>query len=313
MQSVNFHVGAGVTGLSGLAAWSVDNATGAGPRLIGVNIDIFDSANQLVVSDAFVSSQGGFASSMFSSTAWTEGDYRLVARGTAVRDAMFDLALTFDGIAQGVPSVSSGGLPVQGPNTAEQAAYFGQLQDTRTITSSFMAGDSLLVDSLVTDETGLLTQTTGFTVGPGVTGIHAGIAWMVSASAGFGPRLLGFNVDVFDEEDSLVMSDLFQGLTGGLARSTLSGALGPGSYTLRATGAGVRAASIDMALSFTGTVELPPGQVPESGSVSLAMAALVGLSAVTRRRRARNSASLPMGWPQTLGLSSDQIGSTRSS
>jgi hypothetical protein len=109
MQSVNFHVGAGVTGLSGLAAWSVDNATGAGPRVVGVNIDIFDSANQLVVSDAFVSSQGGFASSMFSSTAWTEGDYRLVARGTAVRDAMFDLALTFDGIAQGAPSVSSGG------------------------------------------------------------------------------------------------------------------------------------------------------------------------------------------------------------
>ena len=175
-QSLTFNVGAGVSSLSGLAAWAVSPAAGLGPRLIGLDVNIFDSADQLVASDSFSGVTSGFASSSFSSIALAEGAYRLVATGTGIRDSMFDLALSFEGTTPAVPSVSGGALPVQGPSTAEKTAFFQQLQDTRTITTEFTAGDTLLVDSLVVDGTGALTQTTVFKVGQGVDGIIADIS-----------------------------------------------------------------------------------------------------------------------------------------
>lgn len=48
---VFFNVGAGVTSLSGAAAWEIGTATGFDPCLVGVNIDIFDAANVLDASD----------------------------------------------------------------------------------------------------------------------------------------------------------------------------------------------------------------------------------------------------------------------
>ncbi len=283
-QSVTFNVGAGVTGLSGVAAWAINTAAGTRPRLIGVNFDIFDSAHQLVVSDIFTGVQGGFASSTFAAGALTAGTYTLVATGTAVRDTLFDLSLSFEGIASGAPSARTGSLPVQGPSTSEKTAFFQQLQDTRTITSLFTAGDSLLIDSLVTADTGALSQTTVFTVGQGVTGVEADIVWMVTPSSGAGPRLVGVNIDVFDDNDVLVLSDTFSGLASELAHSTIAGALGPGSYKLRITGTGVRTSSIDVSLGFTGTAQPPTGQVPEPVSAVLVLAALGGLAATQRRR-----------------------------
>ena len=96
LQSITFTVGAGVNALTGFAAWQISTATGTGPRLIGVNIDLFDATDTLVVSDAFAGTLGGFAASTFDS-AIGPGTYKLVATGTGVRDSSLDLSLEFTG------------------------------------------------------------------------------------------------------------------------------------------------------------------------------------------------------------------------
>lgn len=60
---VFFNVGAGVTSLSGAAAWEIGTATGFDPRLVGVDIDIVDAANVLVASDTIQGTSSGFATS----------------------------------------------------------------------------------------------------------------------------------------------------------------------------------------------------------------------------------------------------------
>lgn len=97
LQSITFTVGAGVTSLVGEAAWEISTATGTGPRLIGVNIDIFNAASALVTSDSFAGILGGFAVSTFAS-AIGPGTYKMVATGTAVRDASLDVTLSFIGV-----------------------------------------------------------------------------------------------------------------------------------------------------------------------------------------------------------------------
>jgi hypothetical protein len=94
LQSITFTVGSGVDSLSGEAAWEVNTAAGTGPRLIGVNLDIFDAGNALVASDSFTGTLGGFAVSTFAS-AIGPGTYRLVATGTGVRDSSLDVTLSF--------------------------------------------------------------------------------------------------------------------------------------------------------------------------------------------------------------------------
>lgn len=96
LQSVTFTIGAGVNALTGFAAWQVSTATGTGPRLTGVNIDLFDATNTLVTSDVFAGVLGGFAGSTFDS-AIGPGTYKLVATGTGVRDSSLDLSLEFTG------------------------------------------------------------------------------------------------------------------------------------------------------------------------------------------------------------------------
>jgi hypothetical protein len=96
-QTINFTLGAGVTSLTGQATWEISTATGTGPRLIGVNIDIFDVAtNTLVTTDAFAGTLAGFAMSTFASNIGP-GSYRLVATGTGVRDSSLDVTLSFVG------------------------------------------------------------------------------------------------------------------------------------------------------------------------------------------------------------------------
>jgi hypothetical protein len=96
-QTITFTVGAGVASLGGQASWEIDTAAGTGPRIIGVNIDVFDAFNALVVSDSSVITGNGFATSSFVTTALGPGTYRLVATGTAVRDASVDVTLRFSG------------------------------------------------------------------------------------------------------------------------------------------------------------------------------------------------------------------------
>jgi hypothetical protein len=94
VQSITFTVGPDVGSLVGEAAWEVSSSTGTGPRLVGVNIDIFDASNTLVTSDSFQGVLGGFAVSTFAS-AIGPGTYRIVATGTAEREASLDATLSF--------------------------------------------------------------------------------------------------------------------------------------------------------------------------------------------------------------------------
>jgi len=110
LQTITFTVGAGVGSLTGQATWEITTATGTGPRLIGVNIDIFDASNTSVTSDTFVGTLGGFAVSTFAS-AIGPGTYRLVATGTGVRDSSLDVTLSF---ASAVPEPGTYGLMLAG-------------------------------------------------------------------------------------------------------------------------------------------------------------------------------------------------------
>lgn len=101
-QAVTFTLGPSISAFVGSAAWEISTATGTGPRLIGVNIDIFNSANSLVASDSFAGTLAGFALSTFNGLIGP-GTYKLVATGTAVRDASLDVSLSFTGTSVPVP------------------------------------------------------------------------------------------------------------------------------------------------------------------------------------------------------------------
>ncbi|MEO7387665.1 MAG: hypothetical protein ABIX37_12065, partial [Gammaproteobacteria bacterium] len=61
LQAITFTVGANVDSLIGEAAWEVNTVDGTGPRLSGVNIDIVDASDAVVISDTFLGTLGGFA------------------------------------------------------------------------------------------------------------------------------------------------------------------------------------------------------------------------------------------------------------
>jgi hypothetical protein len=92
-QTTTFTVAAGVAELAGYAAWEVTTAAGNAPRLLGVNIDIFNASNNLVYSDSFAGVLAGFAHSTLSGPLGA-GTYHLVATGTGVRDSSLDISLT---------------------------------------------------------------------------------------------------------------------------------------------------------------------------------------------------------------------------
>jgi PEP-CTERM motif len=104
LQTITFTLGADVGMLSGQASWEINTATGIGPRLIGVNVDVFDAANALVISDSSVLTGNGFATSSFATTALGAGTYHMVATGTGVRDSSLDVTLKF---ASAVPEPGS--------------------------------------------------------------------------------------------------------------------------------------------------------------------------------------------------------------
>ena len=112
-QAVTFTLGPSISAFVGSAAWEISTATGTGPRLIGVNIDIFNSANTLVASDSFAGTLAGFALSTFDGLIGP-GTYKLVATGTAVRDASLDVSLSFTGTPTPVPEPETYALLLAG-------------------------------------------------------------------------------------------------------------------------------------------------------------------------------------------------------
>lgn len=248
-HSVTFSVAAGVTSVSGLNTWAISTAIGPGPRLIAVNFDIFNASNALVVSDSGVTTLSGSADSTFVSAPLAPGIYTLRATGVGVRESMYDIALEFSGTPPPTPPGGTGGLPLQGAVTASKTAFFTTLQDTRTIGTTLLSGETLLVDTLVTTQTGPLAHTVNFTPTAGSDRFSGDLVWTVSEAIGVLPRLTGVNVDVFDANGTLLASDVFTGLLPGFAHSTLNGTLGVGVHRIVATGTGVRDASMGISLS----------------------------------------------------------------
>jgi hypothetical protein len=272
LQTINFNVGAGVTAFTGSAAWEVTPAADTGPRLTGVNIDIFDAFNSLVASDTFAGLSGGFAISTFAG-GLTPGAYRLVATGTGVRASSLDVSLSFTGAVSPLVPGPPAALVTQGVRT-------DVLQSASVRATALLAGDTLFLDTLVVNgETGALDQRVKFTIGAGVGGFTGNAAWEISTAAGTGPRLTGVNIDILDSNNLLVASDSFAGTLGGFATSTLLGNLAAGDYTLVATGTAVRDASLNVSLSFV------PSPVPEPQTWALLAGGLVLLACAVRSRR----------------------------
>jgi hypothetical protein len=164
-------------------------------------------------------------------------------------------------------------LAAASAQAATQTVTYNTLVGAQTLVTPFAVGDVLIADTLVTNATGALSQTTTFTVAPGVGSFSGEAAWEVSTAVGTLPRLTGVNVDIFDSLNVLVASDTFVGALGGFAHSSLAGPIAPGTYTMVATGTGVRDSVLDISLTFA--------PIPEPTTMLAASSAALLL---TRRR-----------------------------
>ena len=159
-----------------------------------------------------------------------------------------------------------------------QAVFYNHLVSTAVVAAPLLAQDTLFIDTFTT-ERGSLLQTTTFTVGSGVQSFTGNAAWLVTGANDFGPRLTGVNIDLFDASHNLVQSDTFAGVLGGFAHSTFSGLLGAGTYTMVATGVGVRDSVLDISI----TTAVPE---PETYAMLLAGLGLIGYSVRRRKTQA---------------------------
>lgn len=169
-------------------------------------------------------------------------------------------------------------LAAQGASAALYTASYDHLIESATIGTTINVGDALAADTFVTTEVGALLQTTTFTLGAGVNTFSGFAAWEISNPGGSQPRLIGVNLDIFDSGNNLVATDAFVGVLGGFAHSTFGGNIGPGTYTLVATGTGVRASSMDISLEFAHAV-------PEAGTYGMMIGGLGMLAFLIARRR----------------------------
>jgi hypothetical protein len=171
-----------------------------------------------------------------------------------------------------------------------QSLTINSLSLTDTLSTSFSGGDTLLLDTLITNgSTGPLSQSVTFTVGPGVIEAIGEAAWLVSTST-LGPRLVGVNIDVINTATNAVaFTDDNVTVTNRVATSTLDsftpqdpvGPLAPGTYKLVATGGAVRDVSFDISLSFV----RDPSFVPEPETVIMLITGLGAVAFAVRRRR----------------------------
>lgn len=175
-------------------------------------------------------------------------------------------------LASAATLVAATAVPAQ---AVTRVVEFNLLTESGTINTPFMAGDSLFMDTLVTMETGLLTQSITFSVAAGVTGYVGQAAWIISTAAGPGPRLVGVNIDLLDSTNAVIGTDSGTMAINGVASSVLGGPLTAGTYTLRATGTAVRDASLDVNVSF----------VPEPSTYGLMLAGIGVVGLLARRRK----------------------------
>ena len=161
-------------------------------------------------------------------------------------------------------------------HAATQTVELNALNASVTLATPFNNNDSLVLDTLVATP-GALNQTINFSLASSVSGLLGQAVWEIGTATGTGPRLIGVNIDIFNNTtNALVVSDSFQGTLGGFAISTfLNTPIGPGTYRLVATGTGVRESSLNVTVSF----------VPEPGTYLLMLAGLAGVGFVARRRR----------------------------
>ena len=157
---------------------------------------------------------------------------------------------------------------------ATQAVAFNSLNATATLPTPFAVGDNLVLNTLVTQATGALSQTITFSVASGVTSLLGDAVWQIGTAIGTGPRLTGVNIDIFNSANTLVVSDTFLGSLGGFAVSSFASVITPGTYRLVATGNGIRDSVLDVSLSF----------VPEPGTYLLMLAGLGVVGFMARRR-----------------------------
>src|SRR5215470_9375297 len=128
---------------------------------------------------------------------------------------------------------------------ATQSVPINSLTFTDTLSTPLFAGDTLLLDTLITNGSSApLSQSVTFTAGSGVTGAIGQAAWLVSTPT-LGPRLIGVNIDVINAAtDTVLFSDTNTSVTNRVATSALNSVddlgspipLPPGTYKLVATG-----------------------------------------------------------------------------
>jgi hypothetical protein len=165
---------------------------------------------------------------------------------------------------------------VAGPAFADtQSVYYGNLTASAVVATPLDPGDNLFIDTFTTEH-GSLSQTTTFTLGS-QSEFNGLAGWIIDTAGGQGPRLVGVNIDILDSWFNVVASDTFTGVLGGFAHSSFLGSLGPGTYTLVATGNAVRDASLDISLSF-----MQP--VPEPATYGMLIGGLAVLATLARRR-----------------------------
>ncbi|WP_259772521.1 FxDxF family PEP-CTERM protein [Pseudoduganella lutea] len=163
-----------------------------------------------------------------------------------------------------------------GPAFAEtQSVFYGNLMGSAVVAQPLGPGDNLFIDTFVSSQ-GLLTQSTTFTLSD-YADFNGLAGWIIDTADGQGPRLVGVNIDILDNSSTVVASDDFAGVLGGFAHSSFLGSLGPGTYTLIATGNAVRDASLDISLSFT-------QPVPEPATYGMLIGGLGVLGLLARRR-----------------------------
>lgn len=181
-------------------------------------------------------------------------------------------AFRWAGLATVATCVAAAALPAHADTTVVE---FNVLNAAATLLTPFATGDTLILDTVVTQETGALSQSITFAVAAGVTSLVGQAAWEISTASGTGPRLVGVNIDIFDAGNNLVMSDTFAGTLSGFAVSGIKGAIGPGTYRLVATGSAVRDAVLDVSISM----------IPEPGTYALMLAGIGVLGLLARRRK----------------------------
>ena len=161
-------------------------------------------------------------------------------------------------------------------SAAVQSVNYGNLIASATVATPLNSADTLFLNTFTT-ETGSLAEKTTFTVGPDVRSFVGRAAWEVGGANE--PNLVGVNIKILDAGNTVVADDAFAGVLAGFAHSTFGpdAALVPGTYTLEATGTGVRASSLDISLTFAQSA-------PEAETFSILVAGLGALGFLARRR-----------------------------